>query len=179
MEAYTREPRPDKVAEVERLSEKLTSAKGVYLTDFSGLSVEAITDLRKRFTEQNVEYLVVKNTLARFGAKKAGQDNLIEHFRGPVALALGYDDPAAPARIITTFFKSHKKPEVKACLIEGDVLPGSEVESISKWLTREELLAKLVGSLNSPISGLVNTLSGVLRQFVTVLDAVREQKENQ
>ncbi len=179
MEAYAREPRPEKVAEVEKLSEKLSSAKSVYLTDYSGLSVEQITDLRRQFTEQKVEYLVVKNTLARFGAKKAGQDNLIEHFQGPIALAIGYDDPASPARVLTAFLKKHPKPEVKACMIDGDVLPGSEVENISKWLTREELLTKLVGSLNSPISGLVNTLSGVLRQFVTVLDAVREKKENQ
>ncbi|KAA3657813.1 MAG: 50S ribosomal protein L10 [Calditrichaeota bacterium] len=178
MQTYTREPRPEKVAEVEKLSEKLTSAKGVYLTDFSGLSVEDITDLRRRFTKENVEYLVVKNTLAKFGAKKAGQEDLVEHFRGPVAVALGYEDPATPARILTSFLKEHEKPEVKACMIEGDVLPGSEVDSISKWLTREELLAKLVGSLNSPVSGLVNTLAGVLRQFVTVLDAIREKKEN-
>lgn len=179
MEAYMAEPRPEKVAEVEKLSEKLTNAKGVYLTDFSGLSVEDITDLRKRFTKENVEYLVVKNTLARFGAQKAGQDNLVEHFRGPIAMALGYEDPATPARILNGFLKDHHKPEVKACMIEGDVLPGSEVENISKWLTREELLAKLVGSLNSPIYGFVNTLAGVLRQFVTVVDAIRQQKENQ
>ncbi|KAA3618120.1 MAG: 50S ribosomal protein L10 [Calditrichaeota bacterium] len=179
MEAYAREPRPEKVAEVERLSEKLTTAKSIYLTDYSGLSVEAITDLRKRFTEEKVEYLVIKNTLARFGAKKAGQDELIEYFQGPIALAIGYDDPASPARVITKFLKNHPKPEVKACMIDGDVLPGSEVENISKWLTREELLAKMVGAMNNPISGLVNTLSGVLRQFVTVLGAIQEKKENQ
>ena len=104
---------------------------------------------------------------------------MVEHFQGPVALAFGYDDPASPARVLTAFRKKHPKPEVKVCMIDGDVMPGSEVENISKWLTRDELIAKIVGSLNSPISGLVNTLSGVLRQLVTVLDAVRDKKENQ
>ena len=175
--AIERNPRPEKVAEVDRLTTKFAEAKSVFFTDYSGLTVADVSDLRRQFRQNNVEYLVVKNSLARLGAIKAGHDGVVEHLKGPIALAIGYEDPAAPARVIANFLKKHEKPAVKACLIDGDILDGSEAAEIAKWPTREELLAKLVGSLNSPITGLVYALSGVLRQLVTVLDAIRKQKE--
>ncbi len=178
MEHVSREPRPEKVAAVELLTEKFNKANSIFLTDFSGLSVEDITELRRQFRAKDVEYLVVKNTLAERGAQNAGHEGMVPYLVGPIAVALGYDDPAEPARVIAEFRKSHDKPEVKACIIEGDVLPGSEAANIAKWPSREELLASLVGSLNSPISGLVMSLSGLPRKLVYALNAIREKKES-
>ncbi len=174
---YTRDPRPEKVAVVNTLAEKLESAKGVFLTDFSGLSVEQVTELRVKFRESNTEYLVVKNTLARFGAEKAGHDEIVPYFQGPIALAFSYDDPAAPARVLKDFLKKNPKPEVKACMIEGDVMPGENFAEIASWPTREELIAKVVGSLNSPISGVVMTLSAIQKNLLYALNAVAAKKE--
>lgn len=176
---HVREPRPEKVAIVNALAEKFSAAKSIYLTDFTGLSVADISELRRKFRESQTEYLVVKNTLARLSAKKAGIEGILPYLEGPVAVAISYEDPATPARILVDFLKSHPKPEVKACLIEKDVLPGSEATNIAKWLTRDELLAKLVGSLNAPISGLVMSLAGLQRKLLYALNAVAKKKEEQ
>lgn len=174
-----REYRPEKVAAIAALSEKFSTAKSVFLTDYSGLSVADISELRKKFRESNTDYFVVKNTLARLGAKEAGKDNILQFLEGPVAVAISYEDPASPARVLSAFLKNHPKPEIKACLIEDDIYPGSEAEDIAKWATREELLAKVVGSLNSPISGLVMTLAGIQRKLLYAINAIAGKKESQ
>lgn len=175
----TREYRPEKVAAVAAFSEKLSNAKSVFLTDYSGLSVAEISELRKKFRESQAEYFVVKNTLARLSAKDAGKESILPYLEGPIAVAISYEDPASPARVLADFLKNHPKPEVKACLIEDDILPGSEAAEIAKWATREELLAKVVGSLNAPISGLVMTLSGIQRKLLYAFNAIASKKENQ
>lgn len=177
MREEAREPRSEKVAVVTMLAEKLNTAKGIYLTDFTGLSVAQITELRKRFRDSKTEFVVVKNTLARLGAKEAGQEGMLPYLEGPTGLAFNYEDAASPARVLKGFVKDHQKPGIKACIIEGDILPGSEAENIANWPTREELLAKLVGSLNAPISGLVGALSGVPRKLVYVLSAIAAKKQ--
>jgi len=174
-----REHRPEKVEQVARLKEKFQKASSIFLADYSGLSVAEITELRRKLREQNNEFIVIKNTLARLGAKEAGIDRMVDYFEGPTALAISYDDPAVPARVIAAFLKSHPKPEIKACLVEGDVLPGEDAAAIAKWPTREELLARLVGHLNYPIQGLVMSLGGIIRQLVYVLSAIKDKKESQ
>lgn len=174
-----REPRPEKMAVVNALSEKFSSAKSVFLTDYSGLTVADITDLRRKFRESNTEYLVVKNTLAKLGAQQAGKDGLLPYLQGPIAIAVSYEDPASPARVLKAFLKDHQRPEIKACLIDDEIMPASEASAIADWPTREELLAKLVGSLNAPISGLVMVLAGVQRQLLYVLNAIADKKGNE
>jgi len=176
-----RNPRPEKALAVEKLAEKLSTAKSVFLTDYSGLSVAEISQLRREFRKNGAEYLVVKNTLARLSAKSTGHDGILPFLEGPTALAFSYDDPASPARAVVKFLqdrgkKASQKPEIKACMIEGDVLPGKDASAIANWPTRDELLAKLVGSLNSPISGLVMTLAGVQKKLLYALNAVAEKK---
>ncbi len=178
-QTQVRPPRPEKVAQVEMLKEKFAAAKGAFLADYSGLSVEEITELRRKLRETNNEFLVVKNTLARLSARQAGVEDVVPYLQGPIAIAFSYDDPASPARVITEFLKKHPKPEVKACVIEGDVLPGEKAQEIAKWPTREELLARLVGQLNAPIYGLVNSLADMIRRLVYVLHAIEEKKAEQ
>lgn len=174
-----REYRPEKIAAVAALSEKFSTAKSVFLTDYCGLSVADISELRKRFRENKTEYFVIKNTLARLGAKDAGKDGILPYLDGPIALAISYEDPASPARILADFLKKHSKPEIKACLIEDDIYTGKEAQEVAKWATREELLVRVVGSLNSPISGLVMALAGIQKKLLYAINAICEKKDSQ
>lgn len=170
-------PKPEKVAVVEDVAKKLRQAKSVFLTDFSGLNVEEINKLRKSFREASVEYRVVKNTIARLSAKSAGFEELLKYLEGPTALAFGIDDPTAPAKVITEFAKTTEKPKIKACLFEGVLIGTDRVNEIISLPSREELLAKLMATFNAPLSGIVWSLSEILRKLVYVLDGVKNQKE--
>ncbi|MFQ5823454.1 MAG: 50S ribosomal protein L10 [bacterium] len=170
-------PTPEKVAIVEEVTEQLKQAKSVFLTEFSGLNVEEINNLRKSFRGASVQYRVVKNTLARLSAKAAGCDELLEYLEGPTALAFGMEDPTAPAKVITEFAKETEKLKIKACLFEGVFVGTDQISEIANLPSREELLARLMRSLNAPISNLVLSLNGILRNFVYALEAVKKQKE--
>ncbi len=173
----TRTVRQDKAEAVVKLSEKFASAKSIFLTDYSGLTVEAITNLRRNFRKSNVEYLVGKNTLVRLAAEKAGYQTLVPHLEGPTALAFGMKDASAPAKVILDFLKTHPKPAIKAIIFEGQFFDAKQTEQISKLPSREEVLAQLLGTLNAPLYGLVNSLQGIVRNFVYALQAVAEKKE--
>ena len=168
----------EKQEAVAQLAGKLSSAKSVFLADYSGLTVEAITLLRRNLRKSNVEFQVSKNTLARLAAQQVGYADLARHLEGPTALAYGMGDPAAPAKVITEFLKNNDKPKVKAIIFEGKYFEAKALEEIAKLPSREQLLARLLGSLNSPITGLANSLSGVMRKLAYVLNAVAESKKS-
>jgi large subunit ribosomal protein L10 len=170
-------PKPEKVAAVEEIAQKLKQAKSVFLTDFSGLNVEDINELRRSFREASVEYRVVKNTLARLSAKSAGYDDLLDYLEGPTALAFGVEDPTAPGKVITKFAKDKAKPTIKACMFEGVLIGTDRISEIINLPSKEELLAKCAFTLNAPLSGLASALNGILRNLVYVLDGVKNQKE--
>lgn len=171
--------KPEKVQLVQELSDKLRKAQGFFLTDFSGLNVEQVTELRDKFRESDVEYKVVKNTLARLALKEAGIEGLDSQLVGPTAIALSYDDPATPAKIISAFRKTYKKletPEVKVCVVENKVLSAIEAKELVNLPNRETLIAMLLGSLNAPVSGFVSVLDGVITKLVLTLKAIEEKK---
>ena len=172
--------RPEKADSVEAITKKLTAAKSIFLTDYSGLTVEAITALRRNMRKSKVEYLVVKNTLARISARNAGCEAIVPHLDGPTAVALGMEDPIAPAKIIADFVKADReKPKIKACLLDGHLYEGAQAIELAKLPSRDELIAKLLGSMNAPLTGMVQVLSGVLRNFVYALNAVAEKKKEE
>ena len=158
------------------LSEKLSAAKCLYLTDFTGLDVAAITELRRRLTEARVEYVVVKNTLARRALAGGRYEGLAEHLSGPNAFAMSGEDVVTAAKILTDFAREREKPQIRAGAIEGRVVSIDEIRRIAELPPRDQLLAQVVGCARAPIAGLVYTLSGLLSKFVRTLDAVREQK---
>lgn len=159
------------------LSEKLGEAKCLYLTDFTGLDVASITELRRRLSAAHVEYLVVKNTLARRALTGGPYEGLTEHLSGPNAFALSRDDVVAAAKILTEFARERERPRIRAGAIEGRVVSIEEIRRIADLPPRDQLLAQVVGYARAPIAGLVYTLSGLLAKFVRTVDAVREQKE--
>lgn len=170
-------PRPEKAEAVQCISEIFEKAKGVFVADFQGLNVEQMGELRKKCRDDQVGFLVVKNTLARIAAHNTGWDEMESHLKGPSAIAFSYEDPSAPARVITAFAKNAKKPTIRVSLFEGNFYGPEKVEAIATLPTRTELIARVVGGFNAPIQGLVGNLSAVLRKLVGTLDAVRASKE--
>jgi len=177
-----REPRPEKVAEVVRLQKVLEESKGVFLTDFRGLDVAKMNELRSRFREQGVQYKVVKNTLLMRAADDAGLEGWLEGLEGPVAMAVGLEDPVAPARIIDTFRADHKR-EGDYLLFQGGVLNGEPIDEstfhrLASLPGREELISRLLYLLTYPMRGLVTALSGLPRNLVYALEDLREKRES-
>jgi large subunit ribosomal protein L10 len=171
------QPRAVKEQIIKDLSSRLNDAGTVYLTDLTGLNVEAVTDLRSRLRAESIECRVIKNTLTRFAIKSAGLPDLGDHLDGPTALVIS-DDPVTPAKILTDFGKTHEnRPRIKGGLLSGAIIDASQVEALSKLPSREELLTRAVRGIAAPISGLVFSLSGVFGNMVRVLAAVAQKRE--
>lgn len=171
--------RPEKVAAVEEVVEIFKQSSSIFLTDFKGLDVEKISDFRRQCREASVGYLVIKNTLARLAAQEVGWEEMVEHLKGPSAIAYGGDDPSVPARIITKFAKKNEKPAIKVSYFEGVFYGPDRVKEIAELPSKDELLARVVGGFNAPIQGFVGGLSGLLQKFVRTLDAVKVSKEEE
>lgn len=169
-----------RIAEKEKvvavLSERLGKAKGLYLTDFTGLDVASMTELRRRLAEAHVEYIVVKNTLARRALAGSAYEAIAEDLAGANAIALSGDDVVAAAKILTDFARDRDKPKIKAGVIEGQVVSMDDIRRIAELPPREVLLAQLIGSARAPLAGLVYTLNGLLAKFVRTVDALRASK---
>ena len=169
--------RPEKAGKVAELKDLLTSSKGVVLVDYCGLTVAEDTELRSKMREAGVKYMVANNTFIRIAAQEAGIEGLDAYLEHNTAVAFSAEDPVAPAKILNDFSKDHKALEIKAGVLDGKVIGLDEVKAVAELPSREELLAKLVGSMQAPISGLVNVLQGSIRNFVYTLEAVRQKKE--
>ncbi len=167
-----------KQAIVEEIQGKLSESASVIFYDYRGLTVAEVTDLRNKMRAAGVEYRVVKNSVISRAADKLGIEGLDGILAGPTAVAFGTTDAVAPAKILTQFIKATKKTAIKGGVLEGKVIDEAGVKYLSELPSKEELLAKMLGSLNAPITGLVMVLSGVMRQFVCALNAIKEKKEN-
>jgi len=164
---------------VAELHEKLQRASAAILTDFKGLSVADMTTLRDALAAEKIEYQVVKNTLMRLASKDTGIAALDPHLKGTNAVAIGFGDPAVPAKIIKKFAKTNDKLKIKAGALGSRLLDADQVDALAELPPREELLAKLLGTLNAVPTSLVTVLSGVPRAFVGVLAAIQKQREEQ
>jgi len=170
------EPRPEKATVVEELAERFSASPSFFLTDFSGLTVEGATTLRKNLRESKVNYRVAKNTLIQIAAQKAKVSGLEPYLAGPTGIAFAADDPIAVAKILSDFIKKNEKPKVKVFILDGKLFLGTELGKIAALPGKKELLAKVVGSILAPLSSLVGTLDGVLRNFVLTVDALAKKK---
>ena len=169
-------PSTKNIALVEELYQKINAAKAIYFTDYLGLDVAEITDLRSQFFKSNIEYRVAKNTLINIAARNNELENLSTILAGSTALAIAYDEPTAPAKILKNFVKKHDKPTVKGVLFEGELLDADALDRLASLPTREELLAMLLSELKQPLSKLAATLNAPLSKLVAVLDSLKEQK---
>lgn len=166
----------EKESAVSLIREKLQASQGAVLTDYRGLNVAEVTELRDKLREAKVEFKVVKNTLTKRACSELGIEGLDPYLEGPTAIAFGLEDPVSPAKILSEFAKAHKDLEVKAGLLEGKVIDAEGVKALADLPSREELLAKVLGGMTSPLYGFAGSLQGILRNFVYVLSAVQEKK---
>ncbi len=167
-----------KAEQVELLTEKLRKAKVALLTDYRGLTVTQLQDLRGKLRTGDVEYRVVKNTLARRAAEAAGVPALQAELEGPVAIAFGYDDLSLPSKLINEFVRTTRlKLEVKGGLVEGRVFSPDQVKQLADLPSRETLLAQLLGTLQSPVAQLVGIMQTPVQQLLGVLDAYKSKLE--
>ncbi|WP_461205214.1 50S ribosomal protein L10 [Clostridium sp. DL1XJH146] len=166
-----------KEAKVQEIREKLEKAQSFILADYQGLNVEEDTQLRKISREAGVEYKVYKNKLVRLACNELGIKGLDDYLVGPISIAFGYEDPVAPAKLLSEFAKEHKKLELKAGLVDGKVIDEDGVKSLASLPSREVLIAQVLGGLNAPISGFVNVLQGNMRNLVCALNAIKEKQE--
>ena len=169
-------PTSEKIEAVKELTDKLTGADAIFLADFTGIDVEAVSQLRNQLREASAEYQVVKNRLAIRAADAAGLSDLNAHFSGPTAMTFVKDDPAGTAKILQKFIDGGGKLAIKSGLLDGKIMSAEEVEALSKLPSREELLAKTVGTIQGPLSGLVGVLSGLMRNLAGVIAAIEEKQ---
>lgn len=150
-----------KEAKVAEIKEKMEKAQAVVLTNYQGLTVEQDTELRKNLREAGIEYKVYKNTLVTLAAKELGHEGIIEYLEGPVSIAFGYEDATAPARVLNNFAKDHKALELKAGIVDGIVYDQDMIKKIADIPSKEILIAKLLGSIKSPLSNLAYLLNAI------------------
>jgi large subunit ribosomal protein L10 len=167
-----------KAEQVELLTDKLKGAKVAVLTDYRGLTVAQLQDLRGRLRGGNVEYRVVKNTLARRAADAAGHKALESELKGPVAIAFGYDDLGVPSKLINEFVRTTRlKLEIVGGLVEGRVFTPDQMKQLADLPSRETLIAQLMGTLQSPVAQLVGIMQTPLQQLLGVLEAYKTKLE--
>src|SRR5437667_2131156 len=171
--------RKEQTAEqVELLTEKLRKAKVALPTDYRGLTVTQLQELRGKLRSGDVEYRVVKNTLARRAADAAGVADLKAELEGPVAIAFGYDDLSLPSKLINEFVRTTRlKLDVKGGLVEGRVFSPDQVKQLADLPSRDTLLAQLLGTLQSPVGQLVAIMQTPVQQLLGVLDAYKSKLE--
>lgn len=169
----------NKVLKVSQITDRLNTSKSMVMVDFKGITVEEITALRVKFREAGVDYVVFKNSLMKRALNNQGITELDELLVGPSAFAFGMKDEVAPAKIISDFIEQTKsdKMTIKAGIVEGKVVDTNAVIALSKLPPREVLIAKMMGSLNAPVTNFVGVLNAILRSLVYAVDAIRKQKE--
>ena len=168
--------REQKAQEVSELNEQIGKASNAFLIDFKGITVPQVTELRRQVRQTNSGYVVVKNTLALIALKDSPIINMKEHFSGPTAIAFNSTDAVVLAKALTRFAKDVPAVQFKGALLNGQVVPASEIQIIASLPSREELVAKLLYMLQSPIRGLVTVLQANIRNLTVVIDQIAKQK---
>lgn len=168
-----------KAEKVAALRAKLDGTAGIILSDYRGLNVQQMAVLRGRLREAAVELQVVKNTLARRAAVETAFAPLADYFVGPTSIALTTDDVVAMAKALTGYAREEPNLEIRVGMAEGQLLSPEQVQALAELPPREVLLARALGSLQSPLTGLIGVLQGLQRQLLYVLMAIRTAKEGQ
>jgi large subunit ribosomal protein L10 len=168
--------RTEKQQLVTELTDKIKGAKALYYTDFTGLNVKRMTELRRRLRKAGVDYVVIKNTLALRAINDGGLAG--SRLRGPTGVVVSRD-PVAAAKLLSDFAKENdQKPVVKGGLLEGVAIDTAQVKKLASMPSRDQMLAELGAGLQSPMAAFVGALSGMMYMMVGALEALRTQKES-
>jgi large subunit ribosomal protein L10 len=170
-------PKPEKIKKVNEIKDKIQSARLVLLTDYRGLNVKEINELRTRLKKVGIEYKVVKNTLTKIACNEIGLDELKNFLTGPVALALEKEGESLAAKVLFEFSKEHKALEVKCGLLDKKIIKFDEVKKLAELPPKEVIISNLQATLQFPIQELTNLLSGLIRNLLYALECIKSQKE--
>ena len=165
-----------KSEKIDAIKSKVEKAQVALVTEYKGLTVEEITNLRRELQKQGGDYMVTKNTLTKVAVKGTDYEALTDLMKGPIAIAFGFEDQVSPAKIVSKFIKDTKKGEILGAVMEGNLLSASEAKALANLPSKEELFAKMLGSINSPASGIVGCVNGVMASLTRAIAAVRDQK---
>mmetsp|Transcript_8473 Transcript_8473/g.4599 ORF Transcript_8473/g.4599 Transcript_8473/m.4599 type:complete len:174 (-) Transcript_8473:5559-6080(-) len=166
-----------KKAIVEQVHEKLKKAKIIILTGYKGFDVVSINVLRRRLREANVEYMVIKNTLLTRASEDTEAVLIKEHFKGSTAIALSFEDPVAPAKVLSKFARENKKFEIKMGVMNGKIIDFDSVKVLSELPSKDVLLSNVLSTMNGVTTAFVRSLNGIMLKVVNVLNAIKEQKK--
>jgi large subunit ribosomal protein L10 len=161
---------------VEEIKDRFADAQAILLADYRGLSVKELQQLRVKLREAGAELRVYKNSLTEIAMRELALPSMADYLSGPTAFIFTSDDPVAPAKALTAFAKEHKALELKAGLVENQVVDADGVKAIATLPSREELIAKLLGTMQNPIVGFARVLNGPVEAFARTVSAVAEQK---
>jgi len=161
---------------VNELADKFGRMKSAVFTSISGFTMPDADNLRAKGREQGVEVMVAKKTLLEKALKQSGLEIDAKGFEGSVLTTVGFEDEIAPAKIMATFLKDRESMKILGGILEGKLVDAASVKTLASLPSKQELLAKVVGSINAPVSGFVNVLAGNLRGLVTVLGAIKDKK---
>lgn len=163
---------------LEEITADLKQAELVIVTDYRGLNVKAINNLRGKLRNEQCRYRITKNTMNRLACRQAGVEQLESFFEGPTAIAYSNADPVAAAKVFMDYARENEALVIKGGMFSGRILNPAEIKALGEIPPREVLLARVVGGFQSPITGLVSVLQGTLRKLVYTVDAVRQHKES-
>ena len=161
---------------VSLIKEKIEKAQVAIVTEYKGYTVEEITNLRRSLQKEDGDYMVTKNTLAKIALKGTPYEILSDSLKGPIAIAFGYNDQVAPAKALSKFIKDTKKGEILAAAMDGKLLSAAEAKALANLPSKAEIYAKMLGCINSPASGIANSVNAVMSSLVRAVAAVRDQK---
>ncbi|MBN1621474.1 MAG: 50S ribosomal protein L10 [Endomicrobiales bacterium] len=170
-------PSKVKISQVQELTDKFKNNKALVLTEYHGLTVSEISELKSKLRSHNCDYKVVKNTLTRRALKDLGLEEFSKHFSGPVAVAFEKGDPVDATKVLVDFSKEHNNLKLKAGMLGDKIISLQEIKSIASLPKREVLLAHILGTMQAPISGFANVLAGVIRNLLNVMNEIKKQKE--
>ena len=169
--------RNEKSEILSEIKELLESSSAIYLTDYSGINVEDISNIRNQFRNEGVRYKVFKNTLVKRALDEAGKyEKIADLLIGMTGFAFASTNPLAPAKIINKYFGDKEKLALKACYVEGDYFEGSQLKTLATLPTKNELIASILGSINAPVSGIVGSINAVMRDLVSVVDQISQRQ---
>lgn len=170
-----------KAESVKEIKELIESSEAMYFMDFAGLTVENVNDLRKDFYKSDIKYKVVKNTLTSRALKESEKyskhvEKLSELLHGPTGIVFAYKNPGAPAKILKKYADKIDKPKLKIAVVEDEIYDSKQLNTLASLPTKEEVIAGILGSLNSPASGIVGSLNAVMRDLFSVIEEVAKKK---
>lgn len=165
-----------KSEKIDAMKEKFEKAQVAIVTEYKGYSVDEITTLRRNLQKEGGDYMVTKNTLAKIAAKGTNFEAIVDLCKGPIAVAFGFEDQVSPAKVVSKFIKDSKKGEILGAVLEGNLLSADEAKALANLPSKEELYAKMLGSINSPASGIVGSVNAVMASLTRAIAAVRDQK---